>query len=84
VKALLQVQLDTLDGVRNGPAYSELYKPRAVRSLIARRLLYQLSNGLLRVTRGGAAIADAETRRNHDCEISMGYCPICGLDAGVR
>ncbi len=81
---LQQVHLDALDTIRNSTGHSELFRPRVVRSLVARRLAYVLSNGIMRATRAGAAVADSETRRNHACEISMGYCPHCGLDAGVR
>lgn len=82
--ALQQVQLDALDVMRNSTGYTHLFRPRVVRSLVARKLAYVLSNDIARVTRAGAAIADRESRRNHDCEIAMGYCPMCGLDAGVR
>ena len=81
---LQQVQLDALDTIRNSTGFSDCIRPRVVRSLVMRKLAYVLSNGIVRPTRAGAAIADSESRRNHHCEIAMGFCPICGLDAGVQ
>lgn len=81
---LQQVQLEALNVMRNGTGYVSLFKPRVVRSLVARRLAYVLSNDIARVTKAGAEIADAETRANHSCEISSGFCPYCGLDSGIR